>query len=68
MTIEKMTINKSTGELTSYGPGNYKVPGIKSIPKEFNVTLLKDAKGERRPLYSSKVGYGGKIKRNDEQI
>lgn len=68
MTTEKLTINKSTGELTLYGPGNYKVPGIKSIPKEFNVTLLKDAQGERRPLYSSKVGYGGKIKRNDEQI
>lgn len=55
MTTEKLTVNKSTGELTLYGPGNYKVPGIKNIPKEFNVTLLKDAKGERRPLYSSKV-------------
>lgn len=54
MTTEKLTVNKSTGELTLYGPGNYKVPGIKNIPKEFNVTLLKDAKGERRPLYSSK--------------
>ena len=55
MTNEKLMINKDTGELSSYGPGNYKVPGIRNIPKEFNVTLLKDAKGENRPLYSSKV-------------
>ena len=55
MTNEKLMINKDTGELSSYGPGNYKVPGIRNIPKEFNVTLLKDAQGENRPLYSSKV-------------
>ncbi|XP_078341833.1 xanthine dehydrogenase/oxidase-like isoform X2 [Crassostrea virginica] len=54
MTNEKVMINKDTGELSSYGPGNYKVPGIRNIPKEFNVTLLKDAQGENRPLYSSK--------------
>ena len=58
MTNEKLMINKDTGELSSYGPGNYKVPGIRNIPKEFNVTLLKDAQGENRPLYSSKVGPG----------
>ncbi|XP_061195293.1 xanthine dehydrogenase/oxidase-like [Saccostrea echinata] len=54
MTLEKVMFDKDSGEVTSYGPGNYKVPGIRNIPKEFNVTLLKEARGDNRPLYSSK--------------
>lgn len=55
MTLEQVTYDKDRGEVTLYGPGNYKIPGIRNIPKEFNVSLLKEAKGENRPLYSSKV-------------
>ncbi|XP_048742317.2 xanthine dehydrogenase/oxidase-like isoform X2 [Ostrea edulis] len=54
MTLEQVTYDKDRGEVTLYGPGNYKIPGIRNIPKEFNVSLLKEAKGENRPLYSSK--------------
>jgi xanthine dehydrogenase molybdopterin-binding subunit B len=36
------------------GPLDYKIPGLRNIPRKLNVTLLKDSKGTKA-VYSSKV-------------
>ena len=55
VTSEEITLNPK-GHVSCTGPINYKVPGIRNIPKEFNVTLLKEVKGGGT-VYSSKVWY-----------
>ncbi|KAI8791232.1 xanthine dehydrogenase/oxidase [Biomphalaria glabrata] len=47
----KMT---SQGKLLSNGPGNYKVPSLSTIPRSFNVSLLKTV-GNPKAVYSSKA-------------
>uniref|UniRef100_A0A2C9JJ99 Xanthine dehydrogenase n=1 Tax=Biomphalaria glabrata TaxID=6526 RepID=A0A2C9JJ99_BIOGL len=47
----KMT---SQGKLLSNGPGNYKIPSLSTIPRSFNVSLLKTA-GNPKAVYSSKA-------------
>jgi len=42
------------GRMISSGPLNYKIPGVRNIPREFRVKLLKDSEGEKE-VYSSKV-------------
>lgn len=55
MTSEQLTVNPEIGSLDACGPINYKIPGIKNIPKDFKVSLLKEAAGGHKELYSSKV-------------
>ena len=55
MTSEQLTVNPEVGSLDACGPINYKIPGIKNIPKDFKVSLLKEAAGGHKELYSSKV-------------
>ncbi|KAK6189693.1 hypothetical protein SNE40_001693 [Patella caerulea] len=42
------------GKVLTQGPGNYKIPAISNIPKQFNVSLLK-GKPNDRAVYSSKA-------------
>lgn len=55
MTSEQLTVDPKVGSLDACGPINYKIPGIKNIPKDFKVSLLKEAAGGHKELYSSKV-------------
>lgn len=55
MTSEQLTIHTDVGRLEAVGPINYKIPGIRNIPKDFRVSLLKEAAGGHKDLYSSKV-------------
>lgn len=44
------------GRGISIGPGFYAIPGIKNIPREMNVSLLKDSENPfSQAVYSSKV-------------
>ncbi|XP_060077182.1 xanthine dehydrogenase/oxidase-like [Ylistrum balloti] len=52
MTTEELKVN-AKGELTSTGPLDYKVPGIRNIPRQMNVKLLKYAEGPKT-VYSAK--------------
>jgi len=52
LTMEEQTFT-STGYVECTGPNTYKVPGVKDIPVEFNVSLLKGSKA-KKAVYSSK--------------
>ncbi|CAB4069123.1 XDH [Lepeophtheirus salmonis] len=52
-TMEQL-LHTPDGELITKGPSNYKIPGFKDIPKEFNVSLLRGSKNSRA-VYSSKA-------------
>lgn len=52
MTMEKIKYTKE-GRMISSGPMEYKIPGVRNIPREFKVALLKDCPNERA-VYSSK--------------
>lgn len=54
MTSEQLTVNPDVGSIEAFGPINYKIPGIRNIPKDFKVSLLKEAAGGHKDLYSSK--------------
>ncbi|XP_062619392.1 xanthine dehydrogenase/oxidase-like [Saccostrea cucullata] len=54
MTSEQVTVNPEAGLIEACGPINYKIPGIRNIPKDFKVTLLKEAAGGNKEVYSSK--------------
>ncbi|KAK6183872.1 hypothetical protein SNE40_006452 [Patella caerulea] len=51
--LEDYKISPS-GNLITKGPGNYKIPSVGNIPRQFNVSLLKDAPNTRA-VYSSKA-------------
>ncbi|XP_050410577.1 xanthine dehydrogenase/oxidase isoform X2 [Patella vulgata] len=51
--LEDYKISPS-GTLITKGPGNYKIPSVGNIPRQFNVSLLKD-KPNTRAVYSSKA-------------
>lgn len=53
-TMEEKRFNQE-GALTTDGPDSYKIPSAKDIPKEFNVTLLRNMRTPEDHLYSSKV-------------
>lgn len=40
-TLEESLWNSKTGCLSTTGPGTYKIPGFGDIPREFNVSMLK---------------------------
>lgn len=52
--MEEKRFNQE-GALTTDGPDSYKIPSAKDIPKEFNVTLLRNMRTPEDHLYSSKV-------------
>ncbi|KAK3087977.1 hypothetical protein FSP39_013013 [Pinctada imbricata] len=52
MTLENMKWTPE-GVQISNGPINYKIPGVRNIPREFRVSLLKDSPNPKT-LYSSK--------------
>ncbi|KKY33514.1 putative xanthine dehydrogenase [Diaporthe ampelina] len=41
-TLEESLWNSKTGCLSTTGPGTYKIPGFGDIPREFNVSMLKN--------------------------
>lgn len=46
------------GQLATRGPGNYKIPGFRDVPQEFNVTLLKDVNWENLRTIQRSRGVG----------
>ncbi|RXG70722.1 Xanthine dehydrogenase, partial [Armadillidium vulgare] len=52
-TLEQLRYS-SSGELLTKGPNGYKIPTLVNIPREFNVTLLRDSVNEHS-VYSSKA-------------
>ena len=52
--LEELLWNKD-GNLITNGPHNYKIPCVRDIPAQFNVTLLRNCPNPRA-VYSSKVG------------
>ncbi|XP_030847335.1 xanthine dehydrogenase/oxidase isoform X1 [Strongylocentrotus purpuratus] len=52
-TMEEKRFNQE-GALTTDSPDSYKIPSAKDIPKEFNVTLLRNMRTPEDHLYSSK--------------
>ena len=55
-TIEEILYSPENGSLLTSGPGTYKVPTVGTVPKEFNVTIVKGS-GQPRAVYSSKVTF-----------
>ncbi len=51
--IEELLWDKD-GKLVTNGPYNYKIPCVRDIPAEFNITLLRDCPNVQG-VYSSKV-------------
>ena len=52
-TIEEKVIS-ARGEVLTRGPGNYKIPGFRDIPVQFNITLLRNSPNPRA-IHSSKA-------------
>ncbi|XP_063994923.1 xanthine dehydrogenase-like [Diachasmimorpha longicaudata] len=52
-TLEELMYSPD-GTMYTRGPGSYKLPGFNDIPREFNVSLLRDAPNPRA-IYSSKA-------------
>ena len=46
------------GQLATRGPGNYKIPGFRDVPQEFNVSLLKDVNWENLRTIQRSRGVG----------
>ena len=46
----------NTGKMINCSPTSYKIPNVRSIPRKFNVTLMKNH-DVVRTIYSSKVTY-----------
>ena len=53
VTSEYIDVDK-TGRMMNCSPTSYKIPNVRSIPRKFNVTLMKN-NDIVRPVYSSKV-------------
>lgn len=53
MTSEAVYL-KPNGQVKNSGPLDYKIPGVRNIPRKLNVTLLKDNRF-KKSLYSAKV-------------
>ena len=52
------TLYFPNGQLFTRGPGNYKIPGFRDIPKEFNVTFLSRMNYKRLGTVNSSKGIG----------
>ena len=53
MTTEQL-VHSSRGEILTDSFSSYKIPTLADIPKEFNVTLLRNSLGENSSVFSSK--------------
>jgi xanthine dehydrogenase/oxidase len=54
-TIEESLWSPTSGQLTTLGPGTYKIPGFSDIPQEFNVNFLQGVSwNSLRSIQSSK--------------
>jgi xanthine dehydrogenase/oxidase len=49
---------RSTGQIFTRGPGNYKIPGFRDIPQVFNVSILKDVTWENLRTIQRSRGVG----------
>ncbi|CAP36505.1 Protein CBG19218 [Caenorhabditis briggsae] len=54
VTCEKITFNKTTGQLEQNTAGKYKIPRASDVPKDFRVKLLGINKANGAQVYSSK--------------
>lgn len=57
-TTEESLWQRSTGQIATRGPGNYKIPGFRDIPQVFNVSLLKDVNWENLRTIQRSRGVG----------
>ena len=57
-TSEESLWQRNTGQLWTRGPGNYKIPGFRDIPQEFNVSLLKNVEWENLRTIQRSRGVG----------
>ncbi|KAF1989007.1 xanthine dehydrogenase [Aulographum hederae CBS 113979] len=57
-TTEEMLWHRASGQIFTKGPGNYKIPGFRDIPQEFNVSLLKDVEWENLRTIQRSRGVG----------
>lgn len=46
------------GQLATRGPGNYKIPGFRDVPQQFNVTMLKGVQWENLQTIQRSRGVG----------
>ncbi|KZF19905.1 xanthine dehydrogenase/oxidase [Xylona heveae TC161] len=57
-TTEESLWHRASGQIATRGPGNYKIPGFRDIPQEFNVSLLKDVEWENLRTIQRSRGVG----------
>jgi xanthine dehydrogenase/oxidase len=57
-TTEESLWVRNSGGIATKGPGNYKIPGFRDIPQEFNVSLLKDVQWENLRTIQRSRGVG----------
>lgn len=57
-TMEESLWFRHNGQIFTRGPGNYKIPGFRDIPQEFNVSLLKDVNWENLRTIQRSRGVG----------
>jgi len=57
-TMEESLWLRATGQLATRGPGNYKIPGFRDIPQQWNVSLLKDVTWENLRTIQRSRGVG----------
>lgn len=57
-TTEESLWHRGSGQLFTRGPGTYKIPGFRSIPQVFNVSLLKDVEWEELRTIERSRGVG----------
>lgn len=57
-TTEESLWHRASGQLSTRGPGTYKIPGFRDIPQVFNVSLLKDVEWENLRTIQRSRGVG----------
>ncbi|KAF2666796.1 xanthine dehydrogenase [Microthyrium microscopicum] len=57
-TTEEPLWLRANGQMFTRGPGNYKIPGFRDIPQEFNVSILKDVTWENLRTIQRSRGVG----------
>ncbi|KAJ9077112.1 hypothetical protein DSO57_1019848 [Entomophthora muscae] len=57
-TTEENLVASNSGRVITLGPGNYKIPGFRDVPQEFNVTILKGKTYSHLPTVKSSKGIG----------
>lgn len=55
---ESLWMNNGSGQLSTKGPGNYKIPGFSDIPQSFNVSFLQGVSWEHLRSIQSSKGIG----------